>query len=474
MNASRRHLLRTATALGAAAALPGLRHLGQPLSLGLAGIGALAASRARAQSSDYRALVCLFMAGGNDSHNWVVPTAASEYAAYAAARTDLAWPQAQLLDIGAGGQAAGRSFGMPQELQPLRQWYQGGQAAIVANVGPLERPITLAEYQAGLGRPAKLYSHNDQQSTWQSLQTEGARSGWGGRMGDALMAANEHPVFTAISAAGNAVFLSGRSITQYQVGSEGPVAINALANGSTGGSSTVNAVMRRRLAADTGAGPLEDAYSQVLRRAVTANSRLKRALDDVPVPALPGTVLPLGSGSTTLDQLGLAQQLRIVARIIQAAPALGLRRQVFMVQIGGFDTHAHQMRDQPGLMAQVAASADWFLNTLNGTGLLPQVTLFTASDFGRALVNNGDGCDHGWGGHHIVAGGATLGGRIHGQFPPVALRTGTDVGSGRLLPTTSVTQLAASLGGWMGLSDSELATALPSVGSFDALGLMAE
>ena len=472
MNASRRHFFRTTAALGAAAALPGLRHLAQPLSLGLAGIGALGAQRALAQSSDYRAIVCLFMAGGNDSHNWVVPTASAEYAAYAAARTDLAWPQAQLLDIGAGGQAAGRSFGMPQELQPLRAWYQSGHAAIVANVGPLERPLTLAEYNAGVGRPAKLFSHNDQQSTWQSLQTEGARSGWGGRIGDALVGANDQPVFTAISATGNAVFLSGNSITQYQVGTDGPVAINSLANGWTAGSSTVNAVMRRRLGTDV-AGTLETEYANVLKRAVTANTRLRTALDGVPVPVLPTTTLPLGAGTTTLDQLSLAKQLRIVARIIQAAPSLGLRRQVFMVQIGGFDTHANQMRDQPGLMAQVATSADWFLNHLNTAGLLPSVTLFTASDFGRALVNNGDGSDHGWGGHHLVAGGGTLGGRIHGSFPTVALKTSTDVGSGRLLPTTSVTQLAAALGGWMGLSATELATVLPNVGSFDGLGLMA-
>lgn len=472
MTASRRHFFRAAAALGTAAALPGLRHLGQPLSFGLAGIGALAAQQSRAQGNDYRALVCLFMAGGNDSHNWVVPTASDEYAAYAAARSDLAWPAAQLLPIGGGGQAAGRSFGMPQELQPLRAWYQGGQAAVLANVGPLDRPLTLAEYDNGLGRPAKLFSHNDQQSTWQSLSPEGARSGWGGRMGDLLMAANDQPVFTAISASGNAVFLSGSAVTQFQVGTDGPVTINALNSGWTAGSGTVRAVMQRRLGA-TPQGALEAEYARVLQRAVAANGTLKTALDALPVPALPATTLPDGAGTTTLAQVRLAQQLRIVARIIQAAPALGLRRQVFMVQMGGFDTHAHQMRDQPGLTAQVAASADWFLSTLNTAGLLPDVTLFTASDFGRALTNNGDGCDHGWGAHHFVAGGATLGGRIHGAFPTVALRTGTDVGSGRLLPTTSVTQLAASLGGWMGLSRSELGTVLPNLGNFDPLGLMA-
>jgi len=475
MNASRRLLFRTAAALGAAATLPGLRHLAQPmaqsLTLGLAGIGALAAQRARAQGSEYRALVCLFMAGGNDSHNWVVPTATGEYVDYAAARTDLAWPAGQLLPIGQGGQAAGRSFGMPQELAPLRTWYQAGQAAIVANVGPLVQPLTLAQYHAGTGLPAKLFSHNDQQSTWQSLSPEGASSGWGGRMGDLLMAANDQPVFTAISATGNAVFLSGDSVTQYQVGPEGPISVSALDNNWTAGSTTVRSVMQRRLNAQPG-GTLQAEYARVLQRAVAANGLLKAALAGVGELPLPTTPLPAGGGTTTLDQVGLARQLRVVAQIIQAAPALGLRRQVFMVQIGGFDSHSNQMRDQPGLMAQVASSADWFLSTLNNAGLLGNVTLFTASDFGRTLTNNGAGSDHGWGAHHFVAGGDTLGGRIHGQFPIVALGTDTDVGSGRLLPTTSVSQLAASLGGWMGLSGSELAAVLPGVGGFDGLGLM--
>jgi uncharacterized protein (DUF1501 family) len=472
MNASRRQFFRSAAALGAAASLPGLRHLAQPMTLGLAGIGALAAQRAAARGGDYRALVCLFMTGGNDSHNWVVPTAPDEYAAYADARGGLAWPADDLLPIGSGGQAAGRSFGMPQALQPLRAWYQGGQAAVVANVGPLERPLTLADYQAGAGRPAKLFSHNDQQSTWQSMSPEGAGRGWGGRIGDALMAANDHPVFTAVSAAGNAVFLAGDSVAQYQVGPEGPISVRAMSSTWTAGSNTVRSVMQRRLGTAP-AGGLQQEYAQVLERAMAASGVLQQALGGVGALPLPATPVPVGGGSTTLDQIGLARQLRIVARLIQAAPSLGLRRQVFMVQMGGFDTHANQMRDQPGLMAQVAMSVDWFLGALNAAGLLPQVTLFTASEFGRTLTDNGDGSDHGWGGHHFVAGGGTMGGQIHGRFPTVALKTATDVGSGRLLPTTSVTQLAGALGGWMGVSETDLAHMLPGVEQFDPLDLMA-
>lgn len=464
MNASRRHFLRV---LRAAAALPAAT-----LTLPLAGLGALAAHQARASGSgDYRALVCLFMAGGNDGHNWVVPTAPAEHAAYAAARGALALPAGDLLDLGNGGQATGRRFGLAAPLAPLLPWYESGHAAVLANVGPLERPLTLADYRAGTGVPRKLFSHNDQQSTWQALAPEGAPSGWGGRMGDLLMALNDEPVFTAVSAAGNAVFLTGRDVVQYQVGSAGPAAVKMLDSAWTGNSGTVQGVMRRRLQGRP-ADALGDAYGQVLQRAVRANARLAGALAGVPAPALPPLRLPATSGSVTLDQLGLAQQLRTVAHAIASAPALGLRRQVFLVQMGGFDTHAQQMRDHPALSAQVAASIDWFMTTLNTAGLLPGVTLFTASDFGRTLTANGDGSDHGWGSHHIVAGGGTLGTRIHGQFPEVALGTKTDVGSGRLLPTTSVTQLAGALGEWMGLSSGEVADVLPGLSGFDPLTLM--
>ena len=301
---------------------------------------------------------------------------------------------------------SGRSFGMPQELAPLRSWYEQGRCAVVANVGTLARPVSKAEFKAGVGLPAKLFSHNDQAATWQSLQPEGAPTGWGGRMGDILMAANQQPVFTAVSASGNAVFLSGNQVTQYQVGANGPVQINGAQAGWRAGSTLA-------LATDA-----------------------------------------------------LAKQLRVVAQLIAAGPGLGMKRQVFMVQIGGFDSHSNQMRDQPLLMARVAQSVNWFLGAMQAQGLLNKVLLFTASDFGRTLASNGDGCDHGWGGHHLVAGGSVKGREIYGSMPITALGTNDDLGSGRLLPSTSVTQYAATRGAWMGLSAAELRSVLPNLGEF--------
>lgn len=462
MNTSRRHFLRAARGLAASGVA------NAPLALRLAGLGAMAAQSARAADGGgpYRALVCLYMAGGNDSHNWFVPTDNGGYADYAAARAELAWARGRLLPLTVSNQATGRSFGMADALAPLRNWYESGKLAVVANVGPLERPITAADYAAGRYLPSKLFSHNDQASTWQSLSPEGALSGWGGRMGDVLMAANRHPVFTSVSASGNAVFLSGSSVSQYQVSATGPVAVNAVASPWLQGSNTAVGALRRVLQRG-GAEPFQSEYARVMQRSMDTSATLQAALAGVPAPPWPTAPITLPAGGTlALDQEPLARQLRVVAQMIQAAPALGMQRQVFMVSMGGFDTHANQMRDQPLLMSRVAHSVDWFLNALNTAGMLDQITLFSASDFGRALASNGSGCDHGWGGHHFVAGGAVKGRNIYGRFPSTALGSADDVGLGRLLPSTSVTEYAAVLGRWMGLSAGELATVLPGLGNF--------
>ena len=469
MTASRRHFLRAAA--GLAAALPGAR---APLSLGLAGLGAMAAqSSSAADTSGYKALVCVFLNGGSDTHNWVVPVDATGYAQYGAARGPLAWPADRLQAIASTRQAAGRAFALPAELQSLRTWYDGGRAAVLANVGPLLRPTTKAQYQSGLGLPAKLFSHNDQQSTWQSLFPEGAPSGWGGRMGDVLASANPYPVFTAMSTSGNAVFLSGNQITQYQVSGSGPVTVGGLTNNWMFGSSTLKPVMQRMLSRGHSSGdPFSAEYGTVMRRSIDTAASLQAALQQVTVPALPTTGVTLGAApAITLSGDGLARQLALVAKLIGAGQRVGMRRQVFMVSMGGFDTHAHQMRDQPGLMARVGLSIDWFLGAMQAQGLLNNVVLFTASDFGRTLASNDDGSDHGWGSHHFIAGGAVNGRDIYGRFPVTTLGTSDDVGSGRLLPSTSVTELAANLGGWMGLSRTEQEAVLPGLGQFNSTPL---
>lgn len=472
MNASRRHFLRLASGLSAAAH-PLQSGLGTPLAMSLAGLGALATHHAAAaDTSGYRALVCLFMNGGNDAHNWIVPMDAASHADYAKARGDLALPLNRLQALTATGQAAGRTFGMPQELAPLRKWYEAGRVAVLANVGTLVRPITKAEYTAsGTAVPPKLFSHNDQQSFWQSLAPEGAPSGWGGRLADALQSANAQPALTTVSASGNAVFLTGQSVQQYQIGPAGPISVEALGRDTVMGSRS-GAAMLRRIMLASGSNPFQAEYARTTQRSFDNTALLVSTLARTTIPALPSAPVTLASGGLlALDQDALAKQLRIVAQMIAAGPGLGMRRQVFMVSMSGFDTHSNQGRDQPMLMARVAHGIDWFLNALDSTGLLGSTTLFTASDFGRTLTSNGDGSDHGWGSHHFIAGGAVKGRNLYGTFPVTALGTATDVDNGRLLPTTSVTEYAATLGRWMGLSQADLATVLPNLGNFSQTDL---
>ncbi len=473
LNNSRRAFFRAAAGLTAVAANPFGPRFGVPLAMNLAGLGALAAQQAEAAntSDGYKALVCLYMAGGNDSHNWLVPTDSANYASYTAARRELAWSGSKLQGITSATQGNGRSFGMPLELAPLRNRYESGQCALLANVGTLVRPATKADFQAGVGMPSKLFSHNDQQATWQSLQPEGAPTGWGGRMGDLLMSGNQQPVFTAVSASGNAVFLTGNSVTQYQVGTGGPVQVNAVQPGWHAGSNSMSGSLRTLLA-NSGSNNFQTEYMNVVQRSLSTTSTLQAALGSTTVAALPSIAITLPDGSTlALNNDSLAKQLRIVAQMIAAGKGMGMKRQVFMVSIGGFDSHANQMRDQPLLMARVAQSVDWFLGALQGVGMLSNTTLFSASDFGRTLVSNGSGCDHGWGSHHFIAGGAVKGRSIYGTMPVTALGTADDLGSGRLLPSTSVAQYAATLGQWMGLSSTELRTIFPTLSNFQSSNL---
>jgi len=449
LDGSRRQFLQTASALSI---LGGAT----PMALNLAGIGAAAAQSA---GEDYRALVCVFLFGGNDQTNTVIPFDAAEFSAYAAARTSIARAASDLTSLGAAVSQAGRSFALPNELAPLASLYGAGRLAIVANVGPLVVPTTKAQYQnASVPLPPKLFSHNDQQSVWQSSGAEGATSGWGGRLADLIVAGNANQTFTAISVTGAAVFLSGRSVLQYQVGTGGSVAISGL-TGPLFGSATAGQVLRQLITAPRPT-LFEDEYNRVTARSIDANAALASALA---ASAAVTAVFPTGNT--------LADQLKMVARAIAARRALGARRQVFFVSLGGFDTHDFQLRDQPTLHSTLAAAVSAFYQATVELGVAEQVTTFTASDFGRTLTSNGDGSDHGWGSHHFVIGGAVKGGGIYGRFPTIALGTAEDVGSGRLLPSTSVDQYAATLGRWFGVSATDLSLVVPNIGNFSTTSL---
>lgn len=456
LDTSRRSFLgwsARAAALGAGA--PFARNLaalgaGAPFAMNLAALGAASAQSA----SDYKALVCVFLYGGNDSHNLVIPYDAAAYTGYQQARGGIARVRNTLLPLTTLSNQGGRQFALPPELQPLATLFGAGRAAIVANVGPLVRPITRAQYQArSVPLPPKLFSHNDQQSVWQASVPEGAQYGWGGRIGDVLASANAKSTFTSISISGNAVWSSGQSTQQYQIGPGGAVAVNSLASASLFGSASASQLLRR-LVTDQRTHVLQNDHTRLIQRGLTANQDLRDAMAGGPELQ---TVFPEGS---------LAAQLKMAARLIAVRDKIGAKRQVFFVSLGGFDTHAFLSAAHPPLLTQLAAALSAFDAALGELNVRNQVTAFTASDFGRSLVSNGDGSDHGWGAHHFVVGGAVKGRDIYGQFPVVALGTNDDAGQGRFIPTTSVDQYAASFARWMGLSEAQLADVLPNLQYF--------
>lgn len=483
---SRRAFLRTGLDLDTAFKRQGLAGAGA-FATSLAAMGS-AAAHSVTSGSPYKALVCLFMYGGNDCHNWVYPFGTAEYSAYALARGGVydagANPGGLALAAGSSALPAprvtdGRQFTMAPLLAPLRDLYDEGKLAVLANVGPLVKPTTKAQYQGGAwDLPPKLFSHNDQQSIWQASAPEGARYGWAGRMGDLLMSVNAQPVFTSISATGNTVMLAGQDVVQYQVGTNGSVSLSGVSGNPM--NSTTGAAQALAAMQGTGITAMQAEYARILTRARTADTAFKTNIlanstsfdARVALPTTAYTSPPRGQPAS-IDQDSLARQLRIVAQIISKNTAIGARRQVFMVSMGGFDTHDNHNRDQSILMQRVAGSVRYFTDAMAALGLADNVALFTASDFGRTLVSNGKGSDHGWGATHFIAGGAggtgaraVKGKDIYGTMAPAGLGHDWDVGSGRLLPTTSVEQYAATLGKWFGLAPADLDLVLPNLRHF--------
>jgi uncharacterized protein (DUF1501 family) len=513
MDASRRLFLRRAGALSMLGPVAG------PLALNLSALGSAAAQSA----ADYKALVCVFLFGGNDAFNMVLATDATSFANYTAVRDqapesialrapgtapDPSAPLASPARLGgvqpiAPARAQGRSFALHPVMGSLRNLFDADRRlAIVPNVGPLVMPTTKVQYaDPRHPRPARLFSHNDQQNTWQAFAPEGATRGWGGRIGDLLAAANGRPVFTAVSAGGNAVWLAGDTVQQYQVGSGGAIRLGSDSNGRVYGSADVGAALQRIVSGTRGTHLFEQDLAAVSRRSIDAETTLRSALKPASDPLF-GTAPASGSYNPNSDPKlqydnptsgarsfnPLAQQLQVVARMIDAGAggATGARRQVFFVSLGGFDTHDAQNRNHADLMARLAHALAYLDATLGSLGLRQQVTAFTASDFGRTFTSNGDGTDHGWGAHHFVLGGAVRGGDLYGRFPELGLKNANNnnfdsspdqLGNGSLLPGTSVDQLGATLARWMGLSDGQLLDIFPNLGRFDPaqrdLGFMA-
>ena len=422
-------------------------------------MGAVAGSDSDA--SDYKAMICLFLAGGNDASNLLVPNDSAGYAAYAAARTTLALPNDGLLGI-SPKTSDGRSFALHPSVGGLQELFVSQKAALVANVGTLVQPTTRAQYEArSVALPPRLFSHNDQQVQWQSsVPDRPFVTGWGGRLADMTNAFNENPALSmSISLDGQNSFQVGNSVTQFSVNRTGVVALN----GTTGDAGTARMSALKSLFQQDSDGLFETAFGGLTSAAIDTGALLGEALETVPEPTV---VFPEGR---------LGDQLKMISRLIQLGPQFGLKRQVFFARLGGWDTHNDQVTAHATLLGEVSEAMKAFYDQTVELGIADKVTTFTASDFGRTFNTNGDGSDHGWGSHHVVMGGAVKGGDIYGQVPVLEINGPDDTGRGRWIPTTSVDEYAATLACWFGVSQSNLPVLFPNIGRFGHpdLGFMA-
>ncbi|MFO1447100.1 MAG: DUF1501 domain-containing protein [Opitutaceae bacterium] len=416
-------------------------------------------------ASDYRALVCIFLNGGNDSSNLIVPYDSSGYAAYASARTALALPQSTLLAL-APKTSDGRSFGLHPATGELKNLFDAGKLAILANVGTLVEPTTVSQYKAqSVKLPPQLFSHNDQQAQWQSsIPDQPFKTGWGGRMADLVNSLNTNSaVSMSMTLNGVNSFQVGNLISQLSVQ---PASTNSPKGGpvafarTSGGNNANRYQAQKDLFAASQSNLFGAAFGTLSTNAIGNSDALAAAL------ASTGTI------STSFPATTLGNQLKSIAYLISAAGTLKLKRQVFFARVGGWDTHADQvdadvsLGAHAGLLQQVSQAMNAFYNATIELGCANQVTTFTASDFGRTFTSNGDGSDHGWGGHHLVLGGGVKGGDIYGKMPSPVVNGPDDTGLGRWIPTTSVDEYGATLARWFGVSESNLPVAFPNIGRF--------
>lgn len=445
--------------------------------LGKLSLAQAAVSPRALQGTDYRALVCVYLAGGNDSFNMVVPRDNAHYTTYAATRGPLALAQGSLLPINpVVPPSDGAQYGLHPRMAALRDLFEAGNAALVANVGPLLYPITKAQFQNGsVPAPVQLASHSDQELLWQLPQAEAlaARLGWGGKLADLFHATNVNQNLSMnVSLGGENVYQAGADVSPYFMSAWGvdtmwPVEGNPARRAAF-----------EALLAQPHAHPFERAYVGKIERTRLLAAEVGQALMTMPEAQAPFNAFDQAWAALPQprEMPGIARDLKMIARMIALRGNLQMTRQIFYVEVGGYDTHATQLVDHAELMEDLALALKTFYAVLSSPqlALSNQVTTFTASEFGRSLFNNVDGTDHAWGAHHIVVGGAVNGRRIYGAMPSLLGNSDTnpdDTGYGHIIPRIAVDQYAATIAKWFGLADSDRALMFPNLSRFSTPSL---
>lgn len=445
-SATRRQALKT---LGLAASV------GVPMLTPMIATGSAAAQTAE----DYKALVCINLFGGNDQSNTVIPRSGAAYTAYQNARPTLAVSSASILPVSPTG-FAGPELGFSPSLPGLRTLFEQGRCAVLANVGTLVEPVTRDQYRAGTKRvPRQLFSHSDQSTLWEAGPSDRtSQSGWLGRIGDltadTFNAGSQ--VSLTMSIAGTTLILAGDQTIQYQISSGG---VSRVQNTNSLYSSAPGGAALRQLLTKQGTNTFENALTTISARAMS-NAALVESATSGQTPL-----------TTTFPGTGLGAQARMVARMIGARKALSHKRQIFAISMGGFDTHGELVKDHAARLAELDGAMSALYAATVEMDVASNVTSFTTSEFGRALQHNGRGSDHGWGGHHLIVGGAVQGRRVYGSWPTVALGGAEDAGNGALVPTTSIDEYGATLARWFGASTAQLSTVMPNLSRFSTPNL---
>jgi uncharacterized protein (DUF1501 family) len=463
------------------------------------------AAVAQSNITDYKALVCIFLQGGNDSNNLIVPTVPSEYNNYSMVRLPvLALPLGSLQTLDGYTDPAGHTFGLHPACPELKTLFGEGKLAFLVNTGTLVYPITRAQYLAGTGsKPPQLFSHADQVTQWQtSIPDQPAVTGWGGRCADLLNSVNPNSLISlSVSLAGANTFEVGNIVSQYSVSTSGAISLQGVSGARLAALTNILGLPYPNMQAQAYAGVAEHSINTgaLLNNAITNTAAANFWTNNVGGTGFPTNITTPNGGSTFTSSL--SSQLKMVARLIEAGNraagnptnGFGMRRQIFFCQVGGYDLHSGQtnyssntpnnviLGAQANLFAELSQSLLAFQRAMEQLGLQNNVTAFTASDFGRTFPSNGVGSDHGWGSHHLILGGAgaanngsVIGGKTYGTFPTLTVNGPDDTGTGRWIPTTAIDQYFATIATWFGVDNSNLSTVFPNIGRFasPSLGFM--